>query len=87
MYEIALHKKQSGIKESSGLEAAVKVKEEVEDGSERAKVEAENEGQPISSFRQSRRSPTDEEAPVYCPVTTTSRTRPFTVNDESVELR
>ena len=30
---------------------------------------------------------TDEEAPVYCPVTTTSRTRPFTVNDESVELR
>ena len=59
MYEIALHKKQSGIKESSGLEAAVKVKEEVEDGSERAKVEAENEGQPISSFRQSRRSPKD----------------------------
>ena len=168
MYEIALHKKQSGIKESSGLEAAVKVKEKVEDGSERAKVvaeneglpssscrqsrrspkvwseqedlalmeahkalgdnwgaiaermpgrdyqsiynhwrfilsrksksvlkeyrlrigvEKENEGLPSSSCRQSRRSPTDEEAPVYCPVTTTSRTRPFTVNDESIELR
>ena len=57
MYEIALHKKQSGIKESSGLEAAVKVKEKVEDGSERAKVVAENEGLPSSSCRQSRRSP------------------------------
>ena len=27
------------------------------------------------------------EGPVYCPVTTTSRTRPFTVNDDSLELR
>ena len=57
MYEIALHKKQSGIKESSGLEAAVKVKEKVEEGSERAKVVAEKEGLPSSSCRQSRRSP------------------------------
>ena len=24
---------------------------------------------------------------LYCPVTTTSRTRPYTVNDESIELR
>ena len=53
MYEIAVHRKQSGIKESSGLEAAVKVKEKVEDGSERAKVVAENEGLPSSSFGQS----------------------------------
>ena len=54
MYEIAVHRKQSGIKESSGLEAAVKVKEKVEDGSERAKVVAENEGLPSSSCRPSR---------------------------------
>jgi len=29
----------------------------------------------------------DDDELLYCPVTTTSRTRPYTVNDESIELR